>query len=693
MKNCLYKFPLFTFFVYVIVSSCVAFQKIAWGTGVWYGGYSAKWGVLFFSYLMICACIAVAFGFLLWGKEKVDPFLAKMIIARRKLGSFRWLLIVFIFLFPVYFFQYTPWGVVFSDISFRLLTWSLVVSLLAFIATAGDFLSDWKTLLVSVLLTSSEFVIAIPLMNVTGYPFSLGWSEGNRMWDYSILFGRHLYDYPVDKEIFVLLDVGRQFVGGLPFIIPGISIEMERFWIALTGIIPYLMFGLSAFRFVRPNIKVWLFGCAWVLIFLKQGPIHPPLIFSAMSVVLLWRRPLWLAIPLIAVTGYLTEESRFTWIFATGLWITMLEMAGATLENGKLSRETWIRAILLGFSGFAGAQFGQRIAGFFAGHADVSSAASVGMVVSMVSTPSEPLLWYRLLPNATYGMGVLVGLLIATAPLTVLLIYVLTSKVWWRPNAWQALAMAAPLSAFLAVGLIVSTKIGGGGDLHNMDMFLVTLVFIVIITLQKGGTEWSARIDLSPLWVKFILLLFFVIPGLQSLGDMRAYDFGKDISWLVTLTDSPAGSSLDMYASREVSDQALKIVQEQVDAAMLRGGEVLFLDQRQLLTFGYITDVPLVPEYEKKVLMTRALGSHLNYFEGFYHDLETHRFQLIVSEPLRTPIKDSSFEFGEENNAWVKWVSTPVLCYYESKIKLKEVGVELFVPKEGLIDCAHSLPK
>jgi hypothetical protein len=512
------------------------------------------------------------------------------------------------------------------------------------------------------------------------------------MWDYSILFGRYLYDYPVDKEIFVLLDVGRQFVGGLPFIIPGISIEVERFWVALTGIIPYLMFGISAFRFVRPNIKVWLFGCAWVLIFLKQGPIHPPLIFSAMSVVLLWRRPLWLAIPLIAITGYLTEESRFTWIFATGLWITMLEMAGSTLDNGKLSRQTWIRTILLGSSGLVGAQFGQKVAGFFVGHADVTPAASVGMVVSMVSTPSEPLLWYRLLPNATYGVGVLVGLLIATLPLIVLLIYLLTTKVWWRPNIWQGLAMAVPLVAFLAVGLIVSTKIGGGGDLHNMDMFLVTLVLVVIIVLQKGGTEWLARIDLYPLWVKFILLLLFVIPGLQSLNDMRPHDFGKDISWLVTLTDSPIGSSLDMYPSREISTQALKIIQEQVNMAISKGGEVLFLDQRQLLTFGYIKDVPLVPEYEKKVLMTRALGSQLNYFEGFYHDLETHRFQLIVSEPLRTPIKDSSFEFGEENNAWVKWVSIPVLCYYEPQDTLKEVGVQLLVPKNGQVVCPDVFP-
>ena len=38
-----------------------------------------------------------------------------------------------------------------------------------------------------------------------------------------------------------------------------------------------------------------------------------------------------------------------------------------------------------------------------------------------------------------------------------------------------------PMIAFLIVGLIISTKIGGGGDLHNMDMFLVGLVFVAAL--------------------------------------------------------------------------------------------------------------------------------------------------------------------------------------------------------------------
>ena len=138
--------------------------------------------------------------------------------------------------------------------------------------------------------------------------------------------------------------------------------------------------------------------------------------------------------------------------------------------------------------------------------------------------------------------------------------------------------------------------------------------------------------------------------------------------------------------SDEKVNRALEKIADAVSVAK-EEGEVLFLDQRQLLTFGYITDVPLVPEYEKKVLMNEALSGDADYFQPFYKDLAAGRFSLIVSEKLFTPLKDSSFEFGEENNAWVIWVTKPILCYYQEISTLKDVGVQLFVPKENPTDC------
>lgn len=690
----------FAAIAYLLFRSVGEFQMTAWGTGAWWGEYSLSWAAAYLLYFLFCLfCLFVA-GLVFWRRETAASIFDKLISIREQMGWTRWVLAVIVLAFPVWFLQYTIWGIVFEEPYTRLFIWGLAFLALGFLVTRGKSTVGWKECMVAALLTSSSFVIAVPFQSVTDYPFSLGWSEGNRMWDYSILFGRDLYDLPADQEIPVLLDIGRQFVGGLPFIIPGLTIEMERFWIALTVLIPYLMLGLAIFSFTRFDLKLWVFTTLGVLIFLKQGPIHPPLVLCAVGTALLWKKPLWLSIPLIAVIGFIAEESRFTWIFAPGMWLGMLELAGAALQDKKLTRASWIRAISLGLAGMAGGQYGQKIMGYFQGNIEVDTATSVDSVISSVSAPPEPLLWYRLLPNGTYGPGIVLGLLIAIAPLAILLVYLgLTKK--WQLNIWQTLAILSPLAAFLVVGLIVSTKMGGGGDLHNMDMFLIGLVFAGVIAWKKGGYEWLMNSHNEQTWVKGVILLFFLLPGYPSLIDLRGHDFASQASKLAVLTDiSPAIANnertlqraLDMNPSSEVSEHALEIIQNEVDLAVSEGREVLFLDQRQLLTFGFIQNVPFVPEYEKKRLMNEAMGEEALFFETFYADITSQRFSLIITEPLRTPEKDSSVEFGEENNAWVKWVSVPVLCYYEPKITLTEVNVELLVPKAVPDDCSDKMP-
>ncbi len=45
------------------------------------------------------------------------------------------------------------------------------------------------------------FVIGDWLTAVSNYPFSLSWSEGNRFWDYSIMYGMDRYINPVEKTV------------------------------------------------------------------------------------------------------------------------------------------------------------------------------------------------------------------------------------------------------------------------------------------------------------------------------------------------------------------------------------------------------------------------------------------------------------------------------------------------------------
>lgn len=673
-------------YIYIAIKACVAFQKVAVGTGNVLSQYSPVWGLAFVLIILFSIFFLTVIVFLFWKPILLEPILINLANIREKFGIFRWV-IAFLFLISIgWFLQYTVWGLVFRDIYLRIFLWGCVLIFLTIFLTKGSSLFQWNAFVSAVILTSAEFIILQALLNVNDYPFSLGWSEGNRMWDYSILFGRELYDYPLDQPIPVLLDIGRQFIGGIPFLISGVTIEMERFWVGVTLFLSNLLVGITLFRFNYKKPALWVLSILWAMIFLKQGFIHPPLVVSAAIVALLWRFPLWLAIPLIALTGYFTEESRFTWLFAPGMWIAMLELVDSNDE--KLSRQTWIRTISLGLSGIIGGYFGDKIVGILQGNAEASVAISIEGIAGSVE--SQPLLWYRLLPNATYGIGILAGLLIAILPLVIVIIYLVNTKKV-KFNVWQSLIILGTLSAFFIVGIIVSTKIGGGGDLHNMDMFLIGLMFLSAIVWRKGGEEWFKEFSQAPMFVKMAFILMFVIPGIQPLSSLRTYEYFGNPKWLFVLTDAKTTRELDLLPQQDAIDNTLQTIQEEIALAK-QNGEVLFIDQRQLLTFGYISDVPFVPEYEKKILMNEALSSSMIYFTPFYEDLANKRFSLIISEPLKIPIQDSTYRFGEENNAWVTWVSTPILCYYEEKILFKEIGIQLLIPKEGIIDCTSQLP-
>ena len=82
MKKDIGKFFLFAVFIYLIIKSCFGFHNIAWGTGLWWGEYSLKWGVAFFLYIAFCASLVVIAEFLLWQREKFQKLFEKMLALR-----------------------------------------------------------------------------------------------------------------------------------------------------------------------------------------------------------------------------------------------------------------------------------------------------------------------------------------------------------------------------------------------------------------------------------------------------------------------------------------------------------------------------------------------------------------------------------------------------------------------------------
>jgi hypothetical protein len=208
------------------------------------------------------------------------------------------------------------------------------------------------------------------------------------------------------------------------------------------------------------------------------------------------------------------------------------------------------------------------------------------------------------------------------------------------------------------MGLIVSIKIGGGSNLHNLDMFILTLVFVSIIAISQTQNKIQS-ININYMhWLSVVIVILMVLPGWFT---FRSH------------TSTPIINS-------EIENKALEIIKHEVNMAN-RNGEVLFIDQRQLLTFGYIKNIPLVPDYEKKYMMDQALVNNIEYFDHFYTDLANKRFSLIISDYQKDNIQLQIEAFSEENNAYVMWVSRPILKYYEPIVTIKPLGIELLIPK------------
>jgi len=529
---------------------------------------------------------------------------------------------------------------------------------------------------VSLLLVATVFNLGADFTWVRSYPFPFSWSEGNRLWDYSILFGRNLYNYPTDQPIFAFIDRGRQSLWGLPFLIPGVTIKGVRLWGALVVILPYALLGLTAFKRYRYQSKLWLLTGLWSYVYLSGGAIYTPLVLSAILIALAWRRRLWVALPLIALAGYYAQLSRFTWAFAPAIWAGMLYFAGGSGKNQAKPSARWINAAAGVLAGMIGGyiipkwpKIEDQIASLLRWDTTSSSGATSPVDILGASTvidaiTDQPLLWYRLLPNPTFSLGILLGLLILTAPLIIFLIYLAWTR-RWEIGRLRGAALILSLLAFLGVGLVASVKIGGGSNLHNLDMFLIGLLFTAAIAWGAGGNQTLVHLHRQSWWVQgLVVLMMFNMSYVPVVGALPQV----------------------IPADQEVQE-ALSIVHEEVQRASQKG-DVLFLDHRQLLTFGYVPRIPLIVEYEKKYVMDNALSGNKSYFRNFYDDLERQRFVLIVSEPLRLTIQDDEYQFGDENNTWVTWVSEPLLCYYKPIVTIKSVKIQLLVPRKATARCA-----
>lgn len=634
----------------IIIFSYFEFKQIYWGgldRDIYFNFTSTS--LLLFYFFIIGFSIVIFFLHQFGKNNRYD--------AKTKYPLLRFVLFSFIGIYPSILFQFSPWGIVITSFFLR----SILFISSAFVMTYllnKNIIRSFKIyrFFPSIILISASLVLSNRIRLIVNYPFPFSWSEGNRFWDYSLFLWKDHYQIAEGSNVAAFLDIGRQSLWGLAFLCKNLTIAGMRAWNALLYFLPPFCFGLLIFKHKKIKLPTLLLFGLWTYVFLSQGPIYAPLLFCAIFILVATEiNFLPASLFLIILAGYYANLTRFTWIVAPPTWAFLLFYFRKEYSSQK---QRVSKSLLAAICGLIGAIVLPNLIPMDTTSILIEENTSSGIINSIEKIfTSQDLLWNRLLPSQTFRLGILPALFIIVAPLLITL-YSYLHQQKGQLLRHERFLIIASLLGFLSVGSVVSVKIGGGSNLHNMDMFLLSVLIIISIFWKKNAAEWFQEeiegINLTSIITLFLLLYL----GLQNINSAKP-------------TTLP---------STEIINNSLSVIQDSIDERK-ETGDILFIDHRQLLTFGYIDNVELVGEYEKKLMMNEALSNNQIYFDDFYQDLENHRFSLIINEPINITYQEDEASYGEENDAYVKWVSEPLLCYYEPLITYQEVGVELLIPR------------
>ncbi len=487
------------------------------------------------------------------------------------------------------------------------------------------------------------------LGEISSNPFTLEWSEGSRFYYSSLLFSKRLYGQQLPLSF---LHPSRYVILSLPFLLSNAGIFIHRawqvfLWIATTGL---CMIGIVK----RLKQKDFWWNAILVLsgfLFLQQGPVYYHLLISAILVLFGFnRKKFWQSSVIVILASCWAGISRINWYPLPGMLAALLyilETPEPKTENKwNYIRQPFFYTVLGTLTSFVA----NLVYIPLSGNSDIEN---------FTTSFTSDLLWERLLPCPTFPKGILTGTLWLAAPLLLLLIIRLPA-IKKSFVALQRLGLALILGVFFIGGLFVSVKIGGGSNLHNMDAFLL-LLMVAIYYLIFSDLYPEEKIDLSKTLLIVVLAGLLLQPFFWALS---AWTPRKNFS----------GESLQ---------HDLEAIQSTVDSMNSNNpqSKILFISQRQLLTFGSITGTSLVPEHELLELMEMAISDQEEYLEQFYAELAAHDYDLIIISKQYLNFKGGDEAFPEENNAWVKNIAIPLMKYYTPITWLRYTDTEIYVPR------------
>lgn len=512
---------------------------------------------------------------------------------------------------------------------------------------------DWLSSVPAAALGLAAAYLAGTFFNlVRTFPFSLEWSEVSRYYQASFYFSEQVYGVKLPLPV---THPSRYLLQSLPFLIANSPLWLHRLWQALLWVGMPLLSGWAMARRLKFSSRVWRVGfILWSFLFLMQGAVFYHLLPCVLFVLL----------------GFDKDKPARSFVFVglASIWAGISRVNWVPLP-GALAALLYVLEVRPGRAGalslrylwrpFAYALGGSLVA--LMSYAAYISISGVQDISQFGSAFTSALLWDRLLPNAQFPAGVLLGIFLVSAPPLVLLWLRLRQKAGGM-DSWRTAGVAALVIVFFLGGLVVSVKIGGGTNLHNLDAYLVLLwVLASVVALGSYAPEVSKpaqKFKISAALAAAVL----AVPMLFAIF---------------------SGAPLNL-PSQQVTEAALAQIQQMAEEAIQQGGDVLFISQRHLLTFHIVQGVPLVHEYEKLFLMEMAISNNADYLNAFASDIEHQRFTLIITDPLYSKITDTSDDvLSPENNAWVRNVSRPILCAYEDAITFPELNIQLLVPRYG----------
>jgi hypothetical protein len=524
-----------------------------------------------------------------------------------------------------------------------------------FILLGAALLAAWRkttwinNLVASALVFASVYLAATFLAQVSDFPFSLGWSEISRYYQASFFFDQQVYGMDLPLPV---THPSRYLLQSLPFLISEAPLWLHRLWQALLWIgMPLLSAWVLARRLLVKDGWLRLLFILWTFLYLMQGAVFYHLLPCVFLVLLGFdRKNFWKSVLFVALASVWAGISRVNWVPLPGALAALLYVLEEKPRKSALSLAYLWQPLAYAIGGSLVALASYSVYILISGVEDVSQFGS---------SFTSALLWERLLPNAAFPLGILLGILLVSAPLFVLLALRTRQS---NLDQWRWVGIGALLLVFFVGGLVVSVKIGGGTNLHNMDAYMV-LLLVLVAGLAFGQFAPGGKVAPKPLQVPAWLLAALVL---------------VPVFFAVT-----SGSPL-LLPERQVAEDALAQIQSMADEALAAGGEVLFVSQRHLLTFHMIEGVPLMPKYEKLFLMEMAISDNAVYLDEFVDDLDQQRFTLIITDPVFLNIVGTEVDtLAAENNAWVRNVGRPLLCYYEPVHTFSELSIQILKPLYG----------